>query len=108
MSKEDKVLKRLDIVQSIVYKAVPRSWYDDPSPSFAMRAMYRNCFDIKQYKVKVPGPREYAIITQAKWKVDELCKLSTKDLETLKSTLNELDKIMNLPDLEPEEVGLWC
>lgn len=96
--------EKLSLVQKILHRAVPRSWYDDPAPSFAMRAKYKSCFKVETFKVKVSntGPDNIRCLYLAVWDIVNLCRLKEKDLLLLIDTLDELDKIKQLPKLKEE------
>lgn len=96
--------EKLSLVQKILHKAVPRSWYDDPAPSFAMRAKFRSCFKIDTFKVKVSNtdPDNIRCLYLAVWDIASLCRLKEKELLLLVDTLDELDKIKQLPELKEE------
>ena len=49
-NKNTTIVKRLNVIQSILHRAVPRSWYDSPSPAFAMRARFLQYFEIKEFR----------------------------------------------------------
>lgn len=102
-NKNTTIVKRLNVIQSILHRAVPRSWYDSPSPAFAMRARFLQYFEIKEFKVKISDDGTYTIIYKALWKVNELCKAKLSELEVLLDTLKELDRIKQLPDLVEED-----
>ena len=102
-NKNSTIIKRLNVIQSILHRAVPRSWYDSPSPAFAMRGRFLQCFEVKEFKVKISDDGTYTIIYQVLWKVNELCKAKLSDLEVLLDTLKELDRIKQLPDLREED-----
>lgn len=102
-NKNATIIKRLNVIQSILHRAVPRSWYDSPSPAFAMRGRFLQYFEVNKFKIKISDDGTYMTVYQALWKVNELCKTNLSELYVLLDTLKELDRIKQLPDLVEED-----
>lgn len=61
-NKNTTIIKKLNVIQSILHRAVPRSWYDSPSPAFVMRGRFLQYFEVKEFKIKISGDGTYMIV----------------------------------------------